>query len=544
VSEQAARFYFTDSGRDPVMDWGIAADFSNITPVAPNFFIEFTPPRSKDYPAKAGVLFVANKMSEVEFTSGHDALLARVEEMLSRATARHPQKDADAAWWQTVSDAISQHEPELALALWKTRADEVPWWLIGYPFIEVSGARNIMGPYFSWNTGVTKTGRIIEGRNGWMLSILPFTDELDSFQIKDMSSYLISTVLKPALLTLHLLNQSSTTVMQAVYPDTSFLRQLRRQHNYSPVKYHKVLAQHAIGEMQELINGESIDRRRLAELIVQEKECRGPRGVHDELIDNFPRIPIIIADNIAEDVYRGTSKENFEFKTDFAGIIPPPYTSFIEVRRPSKVVSEEMGEVTSEILPRMWGFIIEFSDTTNPHSDSQRDFLHSLNRTIGENPSVRWILSCEYVALTDLLTGTEMSAPIIEEAVVIFQIDAGGRIVGGPILFNPPTAARKIGMAQLEVIVSQMLPVLTTLCLRSCINVEFVDFTTEAHVNNVGEGAAPELQFSTVRVKEHGEVMKEIVQAGESMPASYIYYSQGRVKQHKGDMEAASDLLN
>lgn len=67
LADNCARFYYDESGRDALSkDWRITRDFPDMTPPAPAFFIEFSPPQGKSRPAQAGVLFMMHDLWKVD----------------------------------------------------------------------------------------------------------------------------------------------------------------------------------------------------------------------------------------------------------------------------------------------------------------------------------------------------------------------------------------------------------------------------------------------------------------------------------------------
>lgn len=68
---------------------------------------------------------------------------------------------------------------------------------------------------------------------------------------------------------------------------------------------------------------------------------------------------VIEASGIAEAFYAGTPQERWDFRKDFSCLAPLVSVFWIEMGRPSKVVSELHGELSSEGLPSRVGFLCE-----------------------------------------------------------------------------------------------------------------------------------------------------------------------------------------
>ncbi len=70
---------------------------------------------------------------------------------------------------------------------------------------------------------------------------------------------------------------------------------------------------------------------------------------------------VIEASNVAEYFYAGTPQEEWSF-ADFPCVAPPYSTMFIEMGRPSRIVSEVSGVTPSNRLPWRWGTLIRATD--------------------------------------------------------------------------------------------------------------------------------------------------------------------------------------
>src|SRR4051794_10423091 len=70
-------------------------------------------------------------------------------------------------------------------------------------------------------------------------------------------------------------------------------------------------------------------------------------------------IPVVVADNVAEFFFAGTPQEDWEFGRDFPACTPRFSPLFVELARPSRVVSNVHGLSGSPPLPARWGWRIE-----------------------------------------------------------------------------------------------------------------------------------------------------------------------------------------
>jgi hypothetical protein len=109
---------------------------------------------------------------------------------------------------------------------------------------------------------------------------------------------------------------------------------------------------------------------RLADMILQTSQtslgayykslnlCGGAREV--PRADVPDGLPVYVADDICELFYAGTSKETWDIRTDFERCLPPEPDLFLEMCRPSHIVSETMGTLPSTGFPSHWGWFITY----------------------------------------------------------------------------------------------------------------------------------------------------------------------------------------
>jgi hypothetical protein len=79
-----------------------------------------------------------------------------------------------------------------------------------------------------------------------------------------------------------------------------------------------------------------------------------------QVIEDLGRAVVVVADNVGEYFYAGNPKEEWHIETDFPCCAPPHDLMFIEMCRPSRILSE--GKVIgSEGLPDLWGWLFHFN---------------------------------------------------------------------------------------------------------------------------------------------------------------------------------------
>jgi hypothetical protein len=86
----------------------------------------------------------------------------------------------------------------------------------------------------------------------------------------------------------------------------------------------------------------------------------------DTMAEAMTSVPVIVIDNVCEYLYAGTSQEEWLITRDFPTLAPPFPRFWMEMRRPSKIVSEVHGErrVTDYKMGHAWGFMVH---AFNPH---------------------------------------------------------------------------------------------------------------------------------------------------------------------------------
>src|SRR5262245_11375180 len=64
----------------------------------------------------------------------------------------------------------------------------------------------------------------------------------------------------------------------------------------------------------------------------------------EEMQEILTSVPVVVVDNVCEYLYAGTSQENWHIMRDFPTLAPPFPRFWMEMRRPSKIISEVHGE--------------------------------------------------------------------------------------------------------------------------------------------------------------------------------------------------------
>ncbi len=117
---------------------------------------------------------------------------------------------------------------------------------------------------------------------------------------------------------------------------------------------------------------------RLAELILNSP-------AHARLLDAPPdpgaptgagevadHIPVVVADAVSEFFFAGTTQETWEFARDFPNCTPPFSPVFVELTRPTRVVSGVHGFTGAAHLPARWGWRIEATSRAQLLDDDSR----------------------------------------------------------------------------------------------------------------------------------------------------------------------------
>lgn len=94
--------------------------------------------------------------------------------------------------------------------------------------------------------------------------------------------------------------------------------------------------------------------------------------LRDTMCEALASVPIVVIDNVCEYLYAGTSQEEWLITRDFPTIAPPFPRFWMEMRRPSKIVSEVHGErrVSDHEMGYAWGFLVQAFDPNERVEDS------------------------------------------------------------------------------------------------------------------------------------------------------------------------------
>lgn len=95
-----------------------------------------------------------------------------------------------------------------------------------------------------------------------------------------------------------------------------------------------------------------------------------------ELSRQVQQVPIIVADNVCEYLYAGTDQEEWHPKADFPTLAPPFPLFWLEMRRPSRIVSCETGEMSARTLPYAWGYFCQAIEPRDVIATLTEEFIH------------------------------------------------------------------------------------------------------------------------------------------------------------------------
>jgi hypothetical protein len=91
-----------------------------------------------------------------------------------------------------------------------------------------------------------------------------------------------------------------------------------------------------------------------------QQDVEGLRQYKQQVVDDLGRAVVIVADNVCEYFYASNPKEEWDVGSDFPCCAPPHDLMFIEMRRPSRILSE--GKIISSAnLPELWGWLFKFN---------------------------------------------------------------------------------------------------------------------------------------------------------------------------------------
>lgn len=520
LADRSTKYYFDKSGRNPLVDWGIGADFSNLTPPEEAFFIEFNIPHGYGRPEKAGVLFVIQSPGEPDKASFDiKSVTARAKQLITDKLDQNPSRGNDSAWWQTLTGSLGTADLDLIRVLWTLRPPNLEWWYIAFPYLQLTLDQPIAGPVLAWHFGVTKSGRIFEGPAGALFGVTPVsqTPLPNAPPITETHQYQMGMILKPALFALHLLNQDSTTLIKHV-PPTVIAKQARRQRGYTPVSALELRPEPALAAFDAELHPESVDTRRLTERL---RTSATLSELHQEL---FSVVPVLIADELANYVYTVTDQEQFDFRQDFAAIKPPLETDivFVEMNRPPKVISEKYAApLPSDFLPQQWGFLFHFIDVQNISVENKTLWTRIL-AIYPDAKNSRWLLTAQFASTRDLETLNDLEQPTLDNIIAYFILNDSGSITLPPLLEGCGDSPDRQDIGK-NMLLPLTYPALMALSLANCLNAEIVDYRAK------DQESMEASQYLMIHELSLEETLTRLAADDEAPPNEFLYFQNGRV---------------
>lgn len=92
-----------------------------------------------------------------------------------------------------------------------------------------------------------------------------------------------------------------------------------------------------------------------------DSEMEDLRNWRDTMRGKAATAKIVAADNVCEFLYANNPKEEWHPEKDFPCCAPPASTIFIEMTRPSRILSGD-SVISPDRLPEMWGWLFQFAD--------------------------------------------------------------------------------------------------------------------------------------------------------------------------------------
>ena len=109
----------------------------------------------------------------------------------------------------------------------------------------------------------------------------------------------------------------------------------------------------------------------------------GAAEYRNKIIEDLGQATCVVADNVCEFLYAETPKEEWDIFKDFPCCAPPRPILFIEMLRPSRILSEG-NVISSSRLPEAWGWLFKFTD--------RKTIIEKLNSEEHRNASIKSVL--------------------------------------------------------------------------------------------------------------------------------------------------------
>ena len=223
---------------------------------------------------------------------------------------------------------------------------------------------------------------------------------------------------------------------------------------------------------------------------------------------------VLEVSNVCEYIYAADVRENWDLREHFPNIAPLFPVTFVEMRRPSRIVSEIHGiQSPPPFMPRQWGFLIEAIDLKQqsyPPAEIPliQELIQRGNVAPDDIPNIRWGITAYPVWESD--SGEAMSILIP----ITFLIDKDGRCMSGPnfVKLNPVMSQEDSQRfnAMCDVLPSMMWPAWLAICFAHCQKVTWLDHEPPPKVQKkrIKKGNEPLTTYHTLVIEPLEEILR------------------------------------
>lgn len=235
--------------------------------------------------------------------------------------------------------------------------------------------------------------------------------------------------------------------------------------------------------------------------------------LRESWLDTRARIaaaPVVAADNVCEYLFAGTDQEQWDYRKDFPCLAPPFERFFVEMKRPSAVVSREPGGLTAAMLPQMWGCY--FEGVPRDESGCLFDAAVAKARECGDEGAIDPAVhdKCKWV-LTATVIIAQQGVILMPWLASYFCLDADGQV-----LFSPGTAFACADLAPDDVLARWhnmagvlCTPALLAISFLHCKNVAVQDVEPRALTpREVKAGQRPWVTYKTLDINPMRRVLR------------------------------------
>lgn len=231
---------------------------------------------------------------------------------------------------------------------------------------------------------------------------------------------------------------------------------------------------------------------------------------HEQITECVSRAPVIVADNVCEYLYAGTDQEEWDYQKDFPCCAPPFPRFFVEMKRPTSVLSSDLGTVSNTIMPQFWGWYCEAPPISEVPEIIERvrrpDLLDDADGQWGIKGSPeewKWALTCS------LLVANQ--GKVFFFVTAVFIVSDSGQLMNRPAYLGtglesfPPDVIRLLTNTS----GSMGFPMLLALSFLNCKNVAVIDHEPRALTpREQRAGQRPWVRFKTLDIGPMRQVLR------------------------------------